>query len=341
MKAIEYAAFGTPFEVCKCIDVEDPSSPEANEVVVAVEASAINPADLLIIRGEYPGPDTLPARQGIEGAGRVLEKGAAVEGVDIGDRVLLLGRGNWAEKIKCSAEQVVRIPEDLDILQAAQMKANPPSAHFMLQDFVDLEPGDYVVQNAANSAVGQHIIRLAKMLNVKTINVVRRAESIDPLKAIGADLVFVDGDDLGARVRAEIGDANVPLAIDAAGGKPCEHLADCLSDSGIVVNYGFLSGDPCMITPTHTIVRQISLTGFWLFKRLFQQSREEIENVYAGMTDLFMNGTLNSPVEATYTLEQVADALEHAERGGRDGKILFVNSAIASAAANGAASGAK
>ncbi len=329
MKAIEYGQFGTPHIVCKCIDVADPESPAANEVLVAVEASAINPADLLIIRGEYPGPDTLPARQGIEGAGRVLDLGEGVGDLAVGDRVLLLGRGNWAEKILCPADQVVRIPEELDILQAAQMKANPPSAHFMLEDFVDLQSGDYVIQNAANSAVGQHIIRLAKLLDVKTINIVRRAELIEPLKAIGADLVLVDGDDLGERVRAEIGDANVPLAIDAAGGKPCEHLADCLSDSGIVVNYGFLSGEPCMITPTHAIVHQISLTGFWLVKRLFQQSRDEIQNVYAGMADLFINQTLHSPVEATYRLDQVAEALEHAEREGRDGKILFV--------ANGAA----
>lgn len=324
MKAIEYAKFGAPYDVCKCVEVADPEHPGEHEVVVAVEASAINPADLLIIRGEYPGPDTLPARQGIEGAGRVLTVGSEVTNVSQGDRVLLLGRGNWAEKIICTDQQVVRIPEELDILQAAQMKANPPSAHFMLQDFVDLEPGDWVIQNAANSAVGQHLIRLAKLMGIKTINVVRRAELIETLKEIGADLVFVDGDDLGERVRAEIGDANVPLAIDAAGGKPCEHLADCLSDNGIVVNYGFLSGDPCMITPTHTIVHQISLTGFWLLKRLFQQSTEEIENVYAGIAELFINKTLHSPVEATYRLDQVEEALAHAEKEGRNGKILFV-----------------
>lgn len=324
MKAIEYAEFGVPHKVCKCIVVAEPDAPGKHQVLVAVEASAINPADLLIIRGEYPGPDTLPARQGIEGVGRILAVGSGVDHVSEGDRVLLLGRGNWAEKILCGADQIVRVPEELDVLQAAQMKANPPSAHFMLEDFADLEDGDWVIQNAANSAVGQHVIRLAKMRGIKTINVVRRAELVEPLKAIGADLVFVDGDDLGDRVREAIGDGHVPLAIDAAGGKPCLHLADCLSDGGIVVNYGFLSGDPCMITPTHAIVHQISLTGFWLVKRLFQQSTEEIENVYAGMAELFINGTLHSPVEATYTLDQVEQALEHAERPGRDGKILFV-----------------
>lgn len=324
MKVIEYSEFGAPFEVCKCIEVDDPADPQANEVVVAVEASAINPADLLMIRGQYPGPDTLPARQGIEGTGRIIAVGPDVKDYTVGDRVLLLGRGNWAEKVVCLAEQVVSIPEEIDVLQAAQMKANPPSAHFMLQDYVDLDEGDWVIQNAANSAVGHHVIRLAKKMGLKTINIVRRAESIDALKAIGADLVFVDGDDLGERVQAEIGDAYVPLAIDAAGGKPCEHLADCLSDGGVVVNYGFLDGEPCSITPTHTIVHQINLREFWLFERLFGKPKEEVENVYAEISDLYVSKTLYSPVEATYRLDQVAEALAHAERGGRDGKVLFV-----------------
>ena len=323
MKVIEYAKFGAPFDVCKCIEVDDPASPQENEVLVAVEASAINPADLLMIRGEYPGPNTLPTRQGIEGVGRIIAVGSDVKDYILGDLVLLLGRGNWVEKVVCSADQVVRITEDIDLLQAAQMKANPPSAYFMLHDFVDLEEGDYIIQNAANSAVGQHVIRLAKRMGVKTINIVRRAESISILKAIGADFVFVDGDDLGERVRSEIADAYVPLAIDAAGGKPCEHLADCLSDGGVVVNYGFLDGKPCMITPTHTIVRLINITGFWLFDRMQSQSKEEIKNIYTEMSDLFVSGVLHSPVEATYRLDQVSEALAHAERGGRDGKILF------------------
>ncbi len=89
------------------------------------------------------------------------------------------------------------------------------------------------------------------------------------------------------------------------------------------MNYGFLAGQPCMITPTHAIIHQITLKGFWLVKRLFQRPRAEIENTYADIAGLFMDGTLYSPVEATYTLDRVTEALAHAERDGRDGKILF------------------
>ncbi len=330
MKAIEYAEHGPAHAVCRCVEVDEPAAPGAGEVSVAVEAAAINPADLLIIEGRYPGPGTLPARQGIEGAGRVLAVGAGVSGPAPGDRVLLLSRGNWAERMTVPAEQAVKIPAELDILQAAQMKANPPSALFMLRDYAELKPGDWVIQNAANSAVGRHIIRLAKQRGLRTVNVVRREALIAPLKEIGADLVMPDGDDLGERVRAEIGNAALPLAIDAVGGRSTLHLADCLSDGGTVVTYGFLSGEPCMITPTHAIVHQISLRGFWLVKSLFSGPRERILETYNDVAGLFLSGVLHSPVEATYTLDQVAQALEHAGRAGRDGKIVFTPNGPAS-----------
>ena len=231
MKVIEYTNHGAPHEVCRCVETAEPGEPGPGEVVVAVEASAINPADLLIIEGRYPGPAELPARQGIEGAGRIEVVGDGVEDLAEGDRVMLLGRANWAETVRLPAEQAVKIPQALDVLEAAQMKANPPTAKFMLEDFVDLEPGDWVIQNAANSAVGRHVIRFAASRGIQTINVVQRPSLAPTLEAIGSDLVVVDGDDLGERVRAEIGNATVALTLDAAGGTPCRHLADCLTDA--------------------------------------------------------------------------------------------------------------
>lgn len=322
MKAIEFREYGVPHEVCHCVEIDDAPAPGPGEVTVEVEAAAINPADFLIFEGRYPGPKP-PARQGVEGAGRVVAVGDGVTAFAVGDRAMLLSRDNWVQRQTVPVGQAVKIPQALDILQAAQIKANPPSAILMLRDYEDLEAGDWVIQNAANSAVGLHLIRLARARGIKTVNVVRREALIQPLTDIGADLVVIDGDDLGERVRAEIGDARMPLAVDAVGGASCMHLADCLSDGGTVVNYGFLSGDPCMITPSQAIVHQITLAGFWLVKNLFAGPREAIDATYAEVAELFIDGTLHAPVEATYTLDQVADALAHAAREGRDGKILF------------------
>jgi NADPH:quinone reductase-like Zn-dependent oxidoreductase len=171
--------------------------------------------------------------------------------------------------------------------------------------------------------VGLHLIRLAAQRGIRTINIVRRESAIAALDSTGADLIFVDSEDLVHRVRKEIGDSHLPLALDAIGGSSCLHLAGCLSKGGKLVNYGFLSGDPCMITPHQAIVSSITLHGFWLVNNLFQGSRQKVEKTYSEITELILAGTISAPVEATYKLEQVQQALAHAGRGGRSGKILF------------------
>jgi len=198
----------------------------------------------------------------------------------------------------------------------------------MLKDYVDLNPGDWIVQNAANSAVGRHVIRFARARGLRSVNVVRRESLIGELKAHGGDVVVVDGDDLAARVRRETGaEAPIRLAIDAIGGTATQRLADCLSDGGVVVNYGFLSGEACRITPHQAIIHGITLKGFWLVKVMQSLSRDEIEALYAEMAGAFMDGTLEVPVEASYGLADAKTALAHAWKAGRDGKIVFTPTA--------------
>ena len=323
MKAVEFARYGVPHEVCDCVEVQDVGAPEADEVVVEIEAAPINPADLLIIEGRYPGPDALPAGLGIEGVGRIIAIGAQAADLSVGDRVMSLARTNWAQRIRIKAAQAIRLPAGLDVLQAAMMKANPATALLMLRDYVDLSEGDWVIQNAANSAVGRHVIRLARARGIHTVNVVRRESLIAPLKDIGADLVVVDGDDLADRVREQSDGAAARLAIDAIGGEATLRLADCLADGGTVVNYGFLSGKPCMITPHQAIVGGIALKGFWLTGLFRTAPPEEIRGIYAEVARHLAEGTLEAPVEATYDIADIKEALAHAEREARDGKILI------------------
>ena len=323
-KAVFLLGHGQPDQVCECREVAAPGAPDAGEVLVDIKASAINPADLLIIEGRYPGPETLPAQIGIEGAGVVAAVGPGVADLRPGDHVISLGRANWCEAVRGAASQFIKVPKELSFRDAAMLKANPPSAHLMLTQYVDLEAGDWVVQNAANSAVGRHLIRLAGKRGIKTVNVVRRDALVPELGDIGADLVLVDGENLAERVRAEIGaEARLPLAIDAIGGRACQRLADCLSDGGTVVNYGFLSGEPCMITPYQTIIHDITLKGFWLVGFMRSTSREEITALYAAMARHFIDGTFAVPVEAEYALTEAKAALAHASRESRGGKILF------------------
>lgn len=322
MKVAHLTANGVPSEVVKLMDLADPVA-GPGQAVVKIMACGINPADLLGFEGRYPGPGPFPAPCGIEGAG-VVESVGEGSALSVGDHVISLPRANWATKVVADDAMLIPIPKTLPWQDAAQLKINPPTAKKMLTDYVDLKPGDWVVQNAANSAVGQHVIRFAKDLGAKTVNIVRREDLIAPLMDHGADLVMVAGDDQAARMRAEIGaDAHVPLGIDACGGAPTRWMADCLSDGGTVVNYGYLDGNPCEIEPGHLIVRNQTLTGFWLAGWMGPASRAAKEELFAEMSAAFESGKLSSPVEAMYGFDQLAEALDHAHRGGRSGKILL------------------
>ncbi|MBX2881986.1 MAG: zinc-dependent alcohol dehydrogenase family protein [Granulosicoccus sp.] len=324
MKAIQLIAHGTPASSCSCVELPEPEAPSAGQITIDIQAAAINPADLLIFEGRYPGPAELPANVGIEGAGIVSAIGDGVTEFKIGDHVLSMGRANWSEKVTADVNQFIPIPKELPWEQAAQLKANPPSAHLMLTDYVELQPGDWVIQNAANSAVGRHIIAFCKSRGLRSINIVRRDSLIEELSALGADVVINDSGDLGKIVREKVGqDANIPLGIDAIGGTSTLQMANCLSNGGKVVNYGFLSGEPCQMTPTHTIVRGLSLHGFWLVGFMQRSTREQIISLYQTMSNAFIAGELNVPVEAEYSLDQINDALAHAHQENRQGKILL------------------
>ena len=324
MKQVQFTAFGVPHEVAACVDVPDVGAPGPDEVVIEVLAFPINPADLLTITGGYAIRPQLPATLGAECVGRIAAAGANVHHLAVGERVINLGRDNWCQRRRVPAAQALKVPADADVLQLAMLKVNPATALLMLRNYLDLQPGDWVIQDAANSGVGTNLIRLAKADNVRTVNVVRRASLTQPLQAIGADVVVVDGDDLAARVRDATGGASIRLAIDAIGGALVLHLADCLAEGGTVVNYGLLSGEPCQLGAHHTIFKGITLTGFWLQKALTSMARPDLEALYADLAARVADGTLRVEVEATYPIEEVKAALAHAEREGRRGKILVL-----------------
>lgn len=100
-------------------------------------------------------------------------------------------------------------------------------------------------------------------------------------------------------------------------------LAGCLADGGTVVNYGFLAGAPCMIDTHQAIIHGISLTGFWLAPMIGRLPRAEIEAMYGKLAASMVDGTIATPIEASYGLDDVGDALAHAAREHRSGNILL------------------
>jgi len=324
MLTARVSAFGRPEDVIEVVEQTDPGEPGPDEVIVETEFVPINPADVLNLEGKYGAvPPALPFTPGAEGVGRIAKAGAVVRHVKPGDRVLLPGPGCWRERIKALAKLVFPLPADVDPKQLAMLRVNPPTAYLLLHSIVAPKPGQWLIQNAANSGVGHCLIRLARQAGVKTVNVVRREELVASLRAFGGDVVLTDGPDLDARVRAAIGEAALPLAIDAVGGSATLRLARCVSDGGTVVNYGLLSGEPCMIDGRETVFRDVRLQGFWLRKWYVDTPPAQIAALYRELAAKVADGTLAVEVEAVYPIRKIKQAVAHAARGGRSGKILM------------------
>jgi len=162
MKKVEISAYGAPEAVAECVEAPDVGMPGAGEIVLDVLAFPINPADLSFCRGNYRLHPPLPATPGAECVGRVTAVGAGVIDLKPGDLVINLERENWAQRRRVRAQDAIPIPAGLDLRQAAMLRINPATAQLLLEDHVALNPGDWVIQNVANSAVGRHLIVLAK-----------------------------------------------------------------------------------------------------------------------------------------------------------------------------------
>src|SRR5213596_2986231 len=192
INAAVYERHGNPADVLRVESRPWPTR-ALDEVLVQMRAAPINPADLNQIEGKYPVRPELPATPGFEGAGIVVELGSGVKNLTSGALVILPHNvGTWRDAVVVKAEELVVVPEGIEPFQTAMLKINPLTAWRLLHDYVNLQKGDWLIQNAANSAAGRAVIQIAHELGYKTINVVRRAELTEELRTQGGDIVVVD-----------------------------------------------------------------------------------------------------------------------------------------------------
>src|SRR5712675_540779 len=312
MQAIQIEAFGNPAEVMKVVDIPDVGAPGEGEVVIALEASPINMSDLLMISGRYGYRPKLPSVMGTEGVGRVIAVGGGVKHLKQGDRTLVpYPTPAWAERVKANASQLRPLPGG-DVHQLAMLGINPPTAYLMLTDFVSLPSGSWVIQNSANSGVGRALIPIGKSLGLKTVNVVRRDDVVAEIKALGGDVVLVDGPDLAKRVAAETGNAPITLALDGVSDTSPMNLMNCLSESGVLVSYGGTSRKPMVVQPGSFIFKKQTIRGFWLLYWYQSAQPDEITAMFDHLAPLIAAGTISAPVAATYGFDQFREAITKA-----------------------------
>ena len=326
MKRVVFDRFGPPAEVLRIQDDVPAPQPGPGEVLVRMLASPVNPSDLMYIAGKYGLKPTLPATPGFEGVGVVEASGGGLLGwFRKGKRVAVINDriGNWAEYTVTKARQVVPVPDGMTDEQAASFFVNPASALVMTQDVLKVTRGAWLLQSAAGGELGKMVIRLGYKFAFRTINVVRRREQVDELKKLGADHVIVESDGPIPEQVGKLVPDGVRYAIDPVGGETGSQVIAALSQGGRCLLYGSLTDEPVSVHPRLLIGNDLRVEGFWLGAWAKQQGVLTMLKLFRRVRALMSEGVLQTHFAATYPLEQVSKAVEHASAPGKGGKVLL------------------
>ncbi|MBN9411376.1 MAG: zinc-binding dehydrogenase [Burkholderiales bacterium] len=323
MRSAIHATFGDPATVLTLGELPLPQ-PAAGEVRVRTLLSPIHNHDLWTVHGRYGYKPQLPAIGGSEAAGIVDALGDGVTGVRIGQRVAIAGvHGTWAEYFLAPAAGLVPVPDSLSDEAAAQLIAMPFSALSLLE-FLQVAPGDWIIQNTANGAVGKTLAMLARARGVHTVNLVRRDAGVDELSALGIDHAISTAQaGWQDRVRALLGSASLRAAVDSIGGQASGELLSLLGEGGLLVSFGTMAGEPMQIASGDLIFKQATVKGFWGSKVSTAMPAQTRRALIGELLRLATSGELQLPVEAVYDIADAAAAAAASLQPGRRGKVLL------------------
>ena len=326
MKAIVFDEFGEPAQVLKVRDVPIPE-PRPGEVRVRMIASPVNPSDLLVVKGRYGVLPKLPATPGFEGVGIVDKSGGGLMGKFAeGKRVTVVNGagGNWAEYAVIPARQARPVASDIPDEQVATFFVNPASVLAMVRDVLKVPKGAWLLQSAAGSELGKMLIRFCRREGIPTINVVRRNDAMEELKALGGDVVLSSADSpIEPQVRAVTKGVGVRFAVDSVGGETGTQLFKSLAEGGRLLLYGVLSEEPIRIDPREVIAGRRVVEGFWLGHWMRERTIPSSLLLFREIARQIREGVLSTQVGAKFSMDAIGDAARAAEAVGRRGKILL------------------
>ena len=243
MRAVICSQWGPP-ESLQLGELPEPR-PAAGEVLLCVDASALNFADLLMISRRYQFRPQLPFAPGFEAAGEVLACGTGVEHLRPGDRAMALCRyhGGFAERVAVQAATCVRIPDDLDFVRAAALPIAYSTAIIALQRRGELASGERLLVLGAAGGVGLATVELGRQLGAEVIAAAGSAAKLSLAADRGASHgVNYRDENLRERVMELTDGAGVDVVFDSVGGAASEQVMRCLARGGRQLLVGFASG---------------------------------------------------------------------------------------------------
>ncbi|KAK6543260.1 mitochondrial 2-enoyl thioester reductase [Orbilia ellipsospora] len=281
-KCLTFANYGQPGKVLS-LHSHSISPPYEDNITVKFLASPINPADINQIEGVYPekpaftlslGTTENVAVPGNEGLVQVVSCGSKVNpSIRAGEWALMANPsfGTWRTYALAKESDLIMIPnrEGISPINAATVSVNPSTAYRMLQDFGNLQKGDYFIQNAANSSVGRSAIQIARIWGFRSINIVRDRPEIEDLKkellSLGGTAVLTEEEVRDkARISEITGGKPIKLALNCVGGESAMNIARTLGQHGHLVTYGAMAKQPLSLPASLLIFKDIHCHGFWI-----------------------------------------------------------------------------
>jgi NADPH:quinone reductase-like Zn-dependent oxidoreductase len=301
-------------------------APKRGEVLIEMRAAPINPNDLMFLDDVYEVKKPLGTIAGFEGSGTVVATGGGMIARFMAGRQVACaagdGDGTWAEYMVCDAMRCAPLNEKIDPQQGAMLLTNPLTATVLLET-ARRDGHRAFVQNAAAGAIGKMLVRSCARAKLPLVNVVRRPEQAEALRAIGAEHVVVTSEpDAQAKLSALCERLDVRFGFDAVAGDDTDLLARALGRGGRILVYGMLSGKPCQIDADALVFRRLRVDGFTMYAWLEHTSLlGKLRTLNAAQQRL--GDDLRSAIRATKPLAEHADALALARGATSEGKVLF------------------
>ena len=322
VRALIHHSFGDPAAELHVEDVTEPT-PGPGQVLIRMSKAAIHNHDLLTVSGDYGILPDLPAQGGTEATGVVEALGEGVTNLSVGQRVAGGAFGVWAEKYVASAAGLVPVPDAVDDDTAAQLISMPASALALL-NALNVNEGDWIAQNAAGGAVGRLLAQFARSRGVNVVGLVRRNAGVDELAAAGIDnIVSTEDENWRERVTKITGGAPIVAGVDSVGSTATGDMLSIVSDGGRLVLFGGMASWRMDAAIGDVIFRGITIEGFWGAKVMPAMAPEARAALIGEVVQRAVSGEITLPVEDTFTLDRIADAVASHNRTGRVGKVLL------------------
>jgi NADPH2:quinone reductase len=320
MKAVRIHEFGD-VDVLQWEEIPVPQ-PRPHQVLIKVDSSGVNYADIMRRRGNYPGPD-LPATLGLEAAGTIEELGTEVTDLTVGQRVMAMGPQGNAEYVAVNANLVFPYPETTDPVQAGGMPIVFLTAYHLLKSRGQMQSGDTVLIQAGASGVGTVATQLAKAWGARVITTASTPEKLDLSHSLGADVTInYTTQDFEEEVQKLTDGKGVELVLECVGGPVLGKSLRCVASYGRLISYGNASGTPASLPSADFTSANRTIIGFSMGRS--PVGKLDHKNAMAELFPLISSGQVRLVVDQVLPMSQAGKAHQHLTNRGSRGKVILV-----------------